>query len=98
MAERFDTHVIVLAAGRGSRLGPRGDEIPKWLLRVGHRTIAERQVEGASEATTMSVVIGHADSEIARFLEDHGHPEVETVFNPEWSTLNNWYSLLVGLR
>ena len=93
-----NTHVIVLAAGRGSRLGPLGDEIPKWLLRIGDRTIAERQVEGAAASTSMSVVTGHADSEIARFLDEHGHPEVETVFNPEWATLNNWYSLLVGLR
>ena len=92
------THVIVLAAGSGSRLGPLGEEIPKWLLRIGDRTIAERQVEGAAAATSMSVVTGHADGEIARFLEEHDHPEVRTVFNPEWNTLNNWYSLLVGLR
>jgi len=95
---RSDTHVIVLAAGRGSRLGPLGDEIPKWLLRIADRTIAERQVEGASAATTMSVVTGHADAEIARFLDEHGHSHVETVFNPDWATINNWYSLLVGLR
>ena len=90
--------MIVLAAGRGSRLGPLGDEIPKWLLEIGDRTIAERQLEGAADATTFSVVTGHADDTISEFLQEHGHPEVNTVFNPEWATLNNWYSLLVGLR
>lgn len=98
MAQGPNTHVIVLAAGRGSRLGPLGDEIPKWLLEIGDRTIAERQLEGAAEATSFSVVTGHADRTIAAFLEDHGRPDVATVYNPEWATLNNWYSLLVGLR
>ena len=35
------THVIVLAAGKGSRLGALGAETPKWLLQVGEATIAE---------------------------------------------------------
>src|SRR5688572_11531128 len=96
--EQARTHVVVLAAGRGSRLGPLGDEIPKWLLEIGGRTIAERQLEGAADATTFSIVTGHADATISEFLQEHGHPEVKTVFNPEWATLNNWYSLLVGLR
>lgn len=95
---RSDTHVIVLAAGRGSRLGPLGDETPKWLLEVGGRTIAERQLEGAAAADSVSVVTGHAHSTIAGFLSRNGHSHVETVFNPEYETLNNWYSLLVGLR
>ena len=97
-AERSNVHVIVLAAGRGSRLGPLGEETPKWLLDVGGRTIAECQLEGAAAATSVRVVTGHADSTIATFLEDHGHGYVETVFNPEYERINNWYSLLVGLR
>ena len=93
-----NTHVIVLAAGRGSRLGPLGDEIPKWLLELGGRTIAERQLEGASEATTINVVTGHADREIAAFLEEHGHGDVRTIFNPQYEALNNWYTVLLALR
>lgn len=93
-----NTHVIVLAAGRGSRLGPLGDEIPKWLLELGGRTIAERQLEGAVDATTVNVVTGHADGEIAAFLEEHGQGDVRTIFNPQYEALNNWYTLLVALR
>jgi len=38
------THVLVLAAGEGSRLGALGAETPKWLLGAGERTIADRRL------------------------------------------------------
>lgn len=97
-SERANVHIVVLAAGRGSRLGPLGDETPKWLLPVGDRTIAERQLDGTGDHGSVRVVTGHADGEIASFLERHGHADVTTVFNPEYATLNNWYTLLVALR
>jgi len=96
-------HAIVLAAGRGSRLGRLGEDTPKWLLDVGGRTIADRQLEGIALArdhvASTRVVTGHGADAIDRFLASRDdEPPVETVFNPEYATLNNWYSLLVGLR
>src|SRR3954454_10439576 len=43
-------HVVVLAAGRGTRLGTLGDSTPKWLLRVRERTLADRQLEAIALA------------------------------------------------
>src|SRR3712207_755471 len=93
-------HVVVLAAGRGSRLGPRGDATPKWLLRVGGRTIADRHPEGIAQAGfagSVSVVVGHAAEAIARELA-HRDAEVALVRNPEYAELNNWWSVLRALR
>ena len=67
-------HVVVLAAGRGSRLGAIGDDRPKWLLPVAGRTIADRHLEGIRAAAdsgavaSTSVVVGHAADAIAGFL------------------------------
>ena len=41
---------IILAAGRGSRLGAGSDDLPKCLLEVGRRRLIEHQLETLSEA------------------------------------------------
>ena len=97
----FPAHVVVLAAGKGSRLGALGDATPKWLLDVGGRTIAERQLEGVAAAgdaaASVQVVVGHAASAIEDWLGERAQ-DVGTVMNPEYADINNWWSLLRALR
>ena len=94
-------HVVVLAAGCGSRLGALGDATPKWLLEVGGRTLADRQLEGVSAAAeavaSVSVVSGHAADAIRAALDDRAEV-IRVVSNPEFAELNNWWSLLLALR
>ena len=94
-------HVVVLAAGRGSRLGALGGETPKWLLRVGGRTLADRQLAGiglaARAVASTRVVTGHAAGAIERHVAAHA-ADVALVPNPEFAELNNWWSLLRALR
>jgi choline kinase len=94
-------HVVVLAAGRGTRLGGLGDSTPKWLLRVGERTLADRQLEAialAAEAVaSVRVVVGHAAAAIEAELAA-SPATVGIVANPEFAELNNWWSLLRALR
>lgn len=101
MISAGSTHVVVLAAGRGSRLGRLGADTPKWLLDIGGRTIAERQLEAiaavAGPIGSVRVVTGHADDEIRRFLSRR-LDEVSVLFNPDYARLNNWYSVLLALR
>jgi len=100
------THVIVLAAGRGSRLGALGADTPKWLLEVGDRTIAERQLEAIALARaapgeaigSVRVVTGHASEEIERFLATRPDDAVSILHNPDFAEINNWYSVLLALR
>lgn len=98
---RRPAHVVVLAAGRGSRLGALGDSTPKWLLPVGGRTLADRQLAGifraAESVASVSVVVGHGAEAIEAELA--GRPEtVRVVANPDFAELNNWWSLLRALR
>src|SRR3954465_7513249 len=98
-------HVVILAAGRGSRLGAVRAETPKWLLPVGERTIAEYQLEAIGSAqrnapgeiASVRVVPGHAADAIDRFLERQG-ADVTLVHNAAYARLNNWYSVLLALR
>jgi choline kinase len=80
-------HVVVLAAGRGSRLGALGGETPKWLLPVGGRRIADRHLQGFAAAggqvASVRVVTGHAAPAIEAFLaEREAAPAIAVVENP----------------
>ncbi|HEV2775801.1 MAG TPA: NTP transferase domain-containing protein [Solirubrobacteraceae bacterium] len=94
-------HAVVLAAGRGSRLGALGDATPKWLLPVAGRTLADRHLEGIARAAqsvaSVRVVVGHAAAAIELELAGRAEP-VGVVANPEYAELNNWWSLLRALR
>jgi len=99
------TDILILAAGKGSRLGGLGAETPKWLLEVGDRTIADCHLEAIEIARQASpglirsvqVVTGHAAPGIDEFLRDRPGP-VGTLFNPDYARLNNWYSVLLALE
>jgi choline kinase len=96
-------HMVVLAAGRGQRLGVLGDNTPKWLLEVDGATIAERQLEAVRRTSglvgAITVVVGHAAPAIERFVTGRrGEPEIGVVGNPAYDEINNWYSLLLALR
>jgi choline kinase len=94
-------HVVVLAAGRGSRLS-QGAERPKWLLEVAGRPLAERHLDGIAEAAeagavaSTAVVVGHEAEAIEAFAAARG--DLRIVRNPEFAELNNWWSLLRALR
>jgi choline kinase len=97
--------VIVLAAGRGSRLGSQGAETPKWLLPLGDTCIAAQHLEAVRLAAAANpqaiggvrVVTGHAAEAIEGFIRDRA-AAVQAIYNEKYDVLNNWYSLLVGLR
>jgi len=82
---------IVVAAGRGRRLGPETSEIPKCMVSVGGRPILHRQLDAlaAAGATDFVIVRGYLGDRITapgyklRFIE-----------NPEWAQNNILASLM----
>jgi len=96
----MSTHVVILAAGRGSRLGTLGSQTPKWLLDVGGQVLAERQlaaIAAGPPVASVRVVTGHAAPAIEAFLAARGS-SATTVHNEDYARLNNWYSVLLALR
>ncbi len=95
--------VVVLAAGRGSRLAALGTGLPKWLATVGGRPIADYQLSAleavAAADDRLLVVAGYRVDAVEAWLADRV-PAVHTevLHNPRYAELNNWYSLLLALR
>jgi choline kinase len=71
---------LVLAAGRGSRLGPFTADRPKCLVEIGGKSLLERQVAAlrAAGAREVGVVIGWC----AKAFQAKGLPTFE---NPRWA-------------
>ncbi|MEO1267580.1 MAG: phosphocholine cytidylyltransferase family protein [Myxococcota bacterium] len=73
-------HAIILAAGRGSRLGGLTDTTPKCMMTVGGRTLLERQIEAyRTYGVEVAAVRGYLADRITP-------PGVRTFDNPEWET------------
>ncbi len=90
--------VIVIAAGRGKRLGPHTEERPKCLVDVGGRSILDWQLRALHGVGVDDVLIirGYRADELtagARAL----HPTARFVDNHEWETINILLSLAWAL-
>lgn len=88
------THVIVLAAGVGSRLKPHTDLLPKCLLPVGGKSLLARNLELLSQHPTVQITIvtGYLEEKIKAVVNAH------FISNPEYNSTNNAYSLALALK
>lgn len=85
---------LILAAGRGSRLGGKNNGVCKCLLKVGRRPLIEHQLEALAEAGIgpVGMVVGYASSEVR---EDVGI-KAEFIENPRWKVTNSLYSFFLA--
>jgi choline kinase len=88
------TKVIVIAAGRGKRLGAHTDERPKCLVEIGERSILDWQLRALRAVGVDDVVMirGYRADELtagARAL----HPTARFVDNLDWERNNILLSL-----
>jgi phosphoenolpyruvate phosphomutase len=85
---------IIVAAGRGRRLGPETDDIPKCMVAVGGRPILHRQLEALAAAGADEVVIvrGYLGDKIQIPPPPPGL-RLRFIENPGWQTNNILASL-----
>jgi MurNAc alpha-1-phosphate uridylyltransferase len=76
---------MILAAGRGERMRPLTDSVPKPLLRVRGRTLIERHVERLAQAGIGRVVVNLAwlGSQIREYLGDGSRYGVSIEYSEE---------------
>jgi L-glutamine-phosphate cytidylyltransferase len=91
---------IIVAAGRGRRLGPETAAMPKCMVSVGGRPILHRQLAALTAAGADEIVIvrGYLGERIlppaARGGRGDATAPVRFVENPEWDTNNILASLM----
>ncbi|MCH8477995.1 MAG: nucleotidyltransferase family protein [Wenzhouxiangella sp.] len=78
-------HAMILAAGRGERLRPLTDTIPKPLIEVGGKALIEHHLLALAGAGISRVVInlGWLGEQISSRLEDGAGFGLEIVYSPE---------------
>jgi len=84
---------IIVAAGRGRRLGIETDDIPKCMVKVGGRAILHWQLDALAAAGVDDVVIvrGYLGDRIAG--PAGAGPKLRFVDNPDWANNNILTSL-----
>lgn len=101
-------HAVILAAGRGSRLGSETADKPKLFVTVGDRTIYEHQLSALSQfCDEITVVLGHGftdatDERLREAVAVDGDfddaPETRALYLPDWDEVENAASLHYALE
>jgi len=86
---------VILAAGRGLRLGARGEEMPKGFLEVGGQTLIDRSIRmlQAAGVERVRLVTGHLAGHYERLAARHGSG-VTVTHNPDYANSGSLVSLL----
>lgn len=93
MSNQNITTAVILAAGRGTRLGNRTKEIPKGFLEVGGETLIERSIRllKANGIQKIIVGVGHKGTIYEDIKEQYG---LTIYYNDEYSTTESMYTLV----
>lgn len=91
-------NAVILAAGLSSRISSVTNGLPKCLLRFGERTILDFQIQSlfSSGIAKLAIVTGFGQHHIVEHvLRQHSdkRESIEFIFNPQFATTNNIYSL-----
>jgi hypothetical protein len=79
------TTFVVLAAGRGSRLGRLGDELPKCLLPLDGRAVLSRQLDLAPPDAKLVIVTGYRADQVEEYVRlAHPRRGMTIVREEEW--------------
>ena len=91
-----DITAIILAAGMGVRMGPRGKLHPKGLLRLGGQTLIEQSIASLRARGVHRVVLvtGHLQDQYQALL---GGGDVELVHSDAYATTGSLRTLQIGL-
>ena len=90
---------VILAAGLGSRLRPRTNDLPKTLLPVRQdKTILDLILDALEQANYSEVVVvtGYLHQKIEDYLEDEERFDIEFVHSERYDETNNLYSLFLA--
>lgn len=91
---RFIELAVILAAGRGNRLGPAGVEKPKGFMQFSEKPIIQESVEKLLDAGVRRIilVVGHLAAYYEAFAANYPGV-IELVYNPDFAASGSMNSL-----
>ena len=92
------TRAVILAAGRGSRLAPLTDRVPKPLVPVNGRPIIATILDALNAAGISSITIVRGYCGEAFDMLHAQYPHLTYIDNPDWETANNISSVVLAGR
>lgn len=86
---------VILAAGKGMRMRPLTDNIPKALLSLGKNTILDHTISQLPDIVEeLIIVVGYLQEQIRRHVAEH-YPQKKVVFVEETEAKGTGYALSV---
>jgi len=96
-------NIILLSAGRGSRMGDLTNNVPKCLLPVKGKSVLGIQLDTLIEVQkilktkfNISIITGYLSYQIENYVLDFPELNIKTFHNPFYSVSDNYMSLWVG--
>ena len=75
-----DLTIIIMAAGKGTRLYPYSKRTPKVLVKIGSKTLLERNLEivkNKLKKNEVHIVLSENSKEIIKYLEDRNNLDIQ---------------------
>ncbi|MBV6647665.1 MAG: phosphocholine cytidylyltransferase family protein, partial [Cyclobacteriaceae bacterium] len=93
MGEKSINTAVILAAGRGTRLRPYTNEIPKGFVEVGEETLIERSTRLLNEHGIDNIIIGtgHLHEQYEQLAKSRGW---STFFNQQYAVTDSFDTLI----
>jgi len=84
---------VILAAGRGSRLGDKTKEMPKGFLNIGGETLIERSIRLLKKNGIENIIVGvgHKGTVYEGIQEQYG---LKMYYNDEYASTESLYTLV----
>lgn len=88
---------IILAAGKGERLKPLTESIPKPLIKINNITILDRQIEILKKngITDIIIVVGYKSQLIKKHFKEKN---IQIIFNRKFEKLSTLYSIWLTIK
>lgn len=88
---------IILAAGRGERLAPESDKLPKPMVKVHKKRLIETQFDalGSAGIEDITIVRGYKGEAFDQLLDKY--PHLKFVDNPDWESTTGLFSAALAV-